>query len=157
MSRFSINFARLPSATARLCCSTRAVGAVELSVIAPLLCICIIGITDVARATALKFQLQQATNRGLEIATIATTTASADDIKSEVAAAAGVSPGQVTLTWTLKCDGTETSYVLTCSSSQEASRFLKVQVASTYRPMFRYGMLGSTPIAMSAYGAVRVE
>lgn len=129
----------------------------ELSLIAPLLCVCIIGITDVARATALKFRLQQATNRGLEMATIATTKASADDIQSEAAAAAGVSADQVTLTWTLKCDGVATTYGSSCSSSQKTSRFLEVRVASTYQPMFRYGILGNGGIPMNAYGAVRIE
>lgn len=157
MFRFSTSLVPLLSTAARLCGSTRAVGTVELSLIAPLLCICIIGITDVARATALKFRLQQATNRGLEIATIATTKANVDDIQSETAAAAGVPAGRVTLTWTRKCDGVATAYSSCCSSSQETSLFLKVKVESTYKPMFRYGLFGNGGIPMSAYGVVRVE
>ncbi len=124
----------------RLFRCTRAVSTIEVALLTPVLCVLVMGITDVAQMGAMKSKYQQATRRGLELATAGTVTSTA--IKSQVAAASGVSESQVAVTYTLECDEAETTYSGTCGPGQESARYIRVAVNGTYTPKFNYGPLG---------------
>jgi Flp pilus assembly protein TadG len=104
--------------------ATDGVAVVETALIAPVLAIVIVGVIDTAGYGAAKLESQQAVNRGLETAT-----------------QAGVSTSQVTVTQTLECSGTTTSWSSSCATGQETARYIQIQISTTYTPLFALGSL----------------
>ena len=123
----------------------RGASTIEVALLTPILCILMVGIVDVARVGAMKVKYQQAANRGIELAALGTLQSSEQAIKSQVAAASGVPESQVAVTFFLECDGTPmASYATTCAAGEESARYVRVQVAGQYVPMFNYGPLKPT-------------
>ncbi|HKT76416.1 MAG TPA: TadE/TadG family type IV pilus assembly protein [Sphingobium sp.] len=141
----------------------RGVAFVETALIAPFLAMAIMGTVDTARYAAAKMAIQQAVNRGLEMSMMGGPTTAASDIQSQAAAQAGVATSAVTVTQTLECSGTSTSWSSTCTSAQETARYTQIQISTTFTPSFALGMLAKTlgnangVVPISATGVLRIQ
>jgi Flp pilus assembly protein TadG len=140
--------------------ATDGIALVETALIAPILAMIVIGTIDVANYGSTKLNAQQAVNRGLEMAMIGGPSTAASDIQAQTAAQAGVATSQVTVTQTLECAGTSTSWSSTCSSGQETARYVQIQLSTSFRPSFALSRLwgdANGNMAISATGVIRVQ
>jgi len=142
--------------------ATDGVALVETAMVAPFLAIVTMGIIDLARYGATRLQVQQAVNRGLEMSMMGGPSLSATDIRDQAAAQAGVPTGQVTVTQTLECSGTATSWSASCTSGQETARYTQIQLSTNFKPSFA-GQLATLQgnangvIPISVTGAIRIQ
>jgi Flp pilus assembly protein TadG len=116
----------------------RGAAVIELALIAPMLALLTIGIVDVSQAFGRKLALEQAAQRAVEkvMQTTGNTTPEGT-IKAEAATQAGVSQDDVTVTYTLECDGVaEADFDTECDPAETSARYLQVTVAGSYTPMF---------------------
>ena len=127
----------------KLARSTRGTATLELALVAPILTTMLIGVVDVTTAFNRKLELEQAVQRSIErvMQTTAEETVEAN-IKEEAAAAAGISEDDVTVTYTLTCDGVVTAYDQDCLSTQTEVRYINVEATTTFTPMFPLAKLG---------------
>lgn len=137
----------------------RGTSLIEFGFLAPFLALLTMGVIDLSRGLAERFNLQQSVNRGLELvqARPAVADATSGDVdysfvKTEVAAAAGVPQSQVTLTRWLECDGSEKAVDSTCADGQTVARYLKVRVTKNFIAEFYYDT-----IPMAASGTLRTQ
>lgn len=114
----------------------RGTAIVEMAIVAPVLATMIIGVIDLSNAYGRKLALEQASQRAIEkvMNTTGDTTVE-ETIRAEAAEQAGVPDGNVTVTYRLECDGTETA-ADDCSAGETASKWISVSVTDTYSPMF---------------------
>lgn len=141
---------------------TKGVALVETALVAPFLAIVIMGTVDTARYGAAKMKVQQAVNRGLEMSWMGGKDLAVTDIQAQAAAQADVSTSSVTVTQTLECGGTSTSWSSTCASG-ETARYTQIQISTSFTPSFALGSLaralgnsdGVVPI--SATGVLRIQ
>ena len=144
---------------------------IELALAAPLLATMVVGVTDLSIAFGKKLQLEQAAQRAIE--KVAQTTGEKtpeDTIKTEavcqyngtnVNGTCKTSPidvGDVTVTYTLKCNGAVTAYSSDCTSGQTELRYIEAEVVDTYEPMFplHFGTESDGTYHLSATAGVRV-
>ena len=116
----------------------RGAAVIELALIAPMLALLTIGIVDVSQAFGRKLALEQAAQRAVEkvMQTTGTTTPEGT-IKAEAATQAGVSEDDVTVTYTLECNGVAVAdFDTECDPAQKEARYLTVTVIGSYTPMF---------------------
>jgi Flp pilus assembly protein TadG len=147
---------RLPS----LARDERGTSLIEFGFLAPLLAMLAMGIIDLSRGLADRFQLQQAVNRSLELvqARPAVASATATDVdysfvKTEAASAAGVPESQVTLTRWLECNGVEQASVTgSCPDTADTARYLRVHITKNFQGDFYFAT-----IRMTASGALRTQ
>lgn len=126
----------------------RGTGAIEFALVAPMLAVFALGISDLSLGLARKYKLEQASYRALELVTVGTIVSDYSYVRAEAASAAGVPAGHVTvLTW-LECDGTERDFSTTCATDQQTARFLQVTITDDYKTIFPYG-----PVAESLASA----
>lgn len=136
---------------------------VETALVAPFLAIIIMGTTDAARYGAAKMKIQQAVNRGLEMSWMGGTDVSATDIQAQAAAQADVPTSAVTVTQTLECGGTATSWSTTSCASGETARYTQIQISTTFTPSFALGSLAKVlgnsngVVPISATGVLRIQ
>jgi Flp pilus assembly protein TadG len=138
----------------------RGTSLIEFGFLAPFLALLTMGVIDLSRGLAERFAIQQAVNRGLELVQSRPAVADADSgdvdysfVTTEVATAAGVPEGQVTLTRWLECDGVEKGDVNgTCASGQAVARYLRVRVTKNFEGEFYYDT-----IPMAASGTLRTQ
>ena len=117
---------------------------IEMGLMLPILSSLLIGFIDISRAYSAKLQLEQAAYRSIEnVQQYNASESTYDTIKTEAAAAAnssgfsGVTASNVTLDFWLECNGTrQANYDTVCPSGQTYARFLTVDVAATFTPMF---------------------
>ena len=141
---------------------TKGIALVETALVAPFLAVIIMGTVDTARYGAAKMKIQQAVNRGLEMSWMGGKDIAATDIQAQAAEQAGVATSAVTITQTLECGGTATSWSNTCSSG-ETARYTQIQISTTFTPSFALSSLarvlgnsnGVVPI--SATGVLRIQ
>ena len=119
---------------------------VEMALVAPVFTTLLVGMVDLSRAYSAKLQLEQASQRTIEL--VMQQQAAADDytasLKAEGAAAAGVAESAVTpdnwlecsadgVTWTRHPDGFEGA----CDSATPLyARYVSVDIAKSYKPLF---------------------
>lgn len=147
----------------RLVTATEGAAVVEMALIAPLMAALMMGTVDTARYFAAGIKVQQAVNRSLEMSLMGGPTVAVSDIQAQAADQAGVDVSAVTVTQTLKCAGTVTTWTLTCASGQETARYTQVSIATTFTPSFVLNSLtqmykstnGNIPISVT--GAVRIQ
>lgn len=121
----------------------RGTGAIEFALIAPVLAIVAVGISDLARGLGRKYQLEQASYRALELVTVGSLVSDYAYVKSEVVAATGVPSGNVTVVTWLECNGAKQAFNTVCANSaHQTARFLTVTVRDYFQPTFAYGPLG---------------
>lgn len=138
----------------------RGTSLIEFGFLAPFLALLTMGVIDLSRGLAERFALQQAVNRGLELvqARPAVGGAASNDVNynfvvTEVAAAAGVDPEDVTLTRWLECDHVDAGAVTgTCEEGEEQARYLRVRVEKEFDADFYFDT-----IPMSATGTLRTQ
>ena len=140
----------------------RGVALVETALVAPVLAILVMGTVDVARYGAAKMKIQQAVNRGLEMSWMGGKDTAVTDIQTQAAAQADVDASAVTVTRTLECGGTATSWSNTCASG-ETARYTQIQISTNFTPSFALSpltrLLGNTNgvVPISATGVLRIQ
>jgi len=156
----------LPTILGRLLISeTKGVALVETALVAPFLALTIMGTVDVARYGAAKMKIQQAVNRGLEMSWMGGPTTVASDIQAQAAAQADVPTSAVTVTQTLECGGTETSWNTSSSpcASGEVARYTQIQISTNFTPSFALSPLtrlfgnSNGVIPISVTGVLRIQ
>ena len=138
----------------------RGVSAVEFAFLAPILATLILGIIDLSTGLSHRFTLQKAVNRSLEMVQanrVATGpqggTPNYDFLKQEVATAADVPLGNVTLTKWRECNGVpQSSYEGSCADDVDMARYLQLMVTKDFS-----GKLYLKPVVLRASSAVRVQ
>lgn len=121
--------------------------AIELALFAPIIASFIVGMSDLALGLTRKFQIEQASYRALELITVGSLQSDYDAyVKPEAAAAANVPLENVTVFTRLDCDATvkkaftEGPFTAAdvCTSSQQTSRFVRVEIVTDFEPTFSY-------------------
>lgn len=146
-----------------LIAETKGVALVEAAVVTPFLATVIMGTVDTARYGASKLKVQQAVNRGLEMSWMGGPSLAATDIQTQAALQANLSTSAVTVTQTLECSGTATSWSASCTTGQETARYTQIQISTTFTPTFVLGslakLLGNADgvIPVSATGVIRIQ
>jgi len=123
--------------------------AIELALCAPILATMVIGVTDISIAYGKKLELEQAAQRAMEKVMQTTGEATPEDtIKIEAVCQyngtdgdgaclpAPITTANVTVTYSLTCDGAATDYLLDCVAGQAEVRYITTTVSDTHEPMF---------------------
>lgn len=115
---------------------------IEFALMAPVLALMFVGVSDFARGLARKFQIEQASYRALELITVGTIQSDYSYVRPEAAAAAGVPEANVTVTNWLECNGEQKpQFSDICPEGQETARFVKVAIVADFQPSFSNGPL----------------
>jgi Flp pilus assembly protein TadG len=123
---------------------------IELALAAPILAMMVIGVTDISIAYGQKLELEQAAQRAIEkVAQTTGETTPEDTIQKEAMCqyngtepdAEGICPGAVTtedvsVDYSLQCNGVVTDYGLDCAPGQTEIRYISTTVRDNYTPMF---------------------
>lgn len=117
---------------------------IELALSAPILATLVIGIVDLSNAYARKLSLEQAAQRGIEKIMQTTDDDTVDRaVVNEIAAAANIPVGKVSMTTKLFCTArsngavTEKSFDSDCNPSTEwESRYIEITAVDEFVPMF---------------------
>ncbi len=124
---------------------------VELALAAPILAMMVIGVSDISIAYGKKLELEQAAQRAIE--KVAQTTGEAtpeDTIKAEAVCqfngansdgsckTAPLTAANVTVDYSLTCDGTVTAYTSDCTGTQLEVRYITATITYNYAPTFDY-------------------
>jgi Flp pilus assembly protein TadG len=145
-----------------LAAEARGVALVETAIVTPFIAAVIMGTVDTARYGAAKLEIQQAVNRGLEMSWMGGPSLSATEIQTQAAAQADLPASAVTVTQTLECSGTVTSWSASCATG-ETARYTQIQISTTFTPTFVLGslakLLGNSngDIPISATGVIRIQ
>jgi Flp pilus assembly protein TadG len=153
----------LGSLPGTLVAEARGVALVETAIVTPFIAAVIMGTVDTARYGAAKLEIQQAVNRGLEMSWMGGPSLSATEIQTQAAAQADRPTSAVTVTQTLECGGTVTSWSTASCATGETARYTQIQISTTFTPTFVLGslakLLGNSngDIAISATGVIRIQ
>ena len=123
---------------------------IELALCAPILATMVIGVSDISIAYGKKLELEQASQRAMEKVMQTTGEKTPEDtIRYEAVCqyngtdssgncieTAPITTANVTVTYSLTCDGTATAYDLDCTVGQNEVRYITTVVTDTYTPMF---------------------
>lgn len=144
---------------------------IELALCAPILATMVIGVSDISIAYGKKLELEQAAQRAMEKVMQTTGELTPEDtIKNEavcqyngtgsggVCLTAPITTANVTVTYTLTCDGTAKDYLLDCTTGQAEIRYITATVTDTYTPMFdlHFGTRDDGKYHLSGEAGVRV-
>lgn len=144
----------------------RGTGVIELAVILPLIAVFLVNIIDVSAVVVQKITLQKSVNSALELALVKDLPVDSEgepdlgQVKAEAARLAGVDPSYVTTTKWLECDGVEQEgFMDECDDDQVIARYIQVNVADWYVPMFSVSAIGirGDRFALYAEGALRIQ
>jgi Flp pilus assembly pilin Flp len=128
----------------RLVRNRRGASAIEFALVAPVLALMVMGITDVARVVGHKFALDQAVYRTMELITVGALQSDYSYVIPEAAAASGEDEDNIDIVSWLECDNVKQadSSVTVCPGTQQVERFVQVTIESDFKPIFNYGPLG---------------
>lgn len=137
----------------------RGTSLIEFGFLAPFLALLTMGVIDLSRGLAERFQLQQAVNASLELVQAKTRVADSsgevnyDFVKKEAMRAAEVGADQVTVDKWLECDG-EDGYAWNkdCPAGTDTARYLRVHIRKDFKGDFYF-----ETIPMTASGALRIQ
>ncbi|QIL02352.1 pilus assembly protein [Sphingomonas sinipercae] len=147
------------------------VATIELAMVAPVLALMVVGISDISIAYSRKLELEQASQRAIEkvMQTTGETTPEAAIQKEAVCQINGanadgtcktgrISASNVTAEYLLKCNGVTTDYSLECATGETELRYIKTTVTDTYTPMFplKFGTAADGKYHISSTTGVRV-
>ncbi|HEY6868872.1 MAG TPA: TadE/TadG family type IV pilus assembly protein [Novosphingobium sp.] len=129
---------------------------IELGMVAPVLTLMATGTTDVAMGFAQQLRDQQAADRAIAYAQMATlANISSTQLQAVAASAAGLATGQVTVTLWLECNGLQqSSFTGTCATGSPA-RYVSEAVNDAYTPTF--GVLATTAISLRGFAEGRLQ
>ncbi len=145
---------------------------IELALAAPVLATMVIGVTDISTAFSRKLQLEQAAQRAIE--KVGQTTGEdtpVNTIKKEavcqfngtdaddVCLTTPLTEGNVTVAYSLKCNGVVTDYATDCVGGQTEIRYISTTLTTTYTPMFdmHFGTNADGTYHLTATAGVRVH
>jgi Flp pilus assembly protein TadG len=134
----------------RLARDRKGAAVIELALAAPILATMVIGVTDISIAYGRKLELEQAAQRAIEkVAQTTGETTPEDTIAKEAMCQynstepddLGICPGpvtadDVTVSYSLKCNGVVTPYTDDCTAGQVEIRYISATVRDNYTPMF---------------------
>lgn len=144
---------------------------IELALCAPILATMVIGVADISIAYGKKLELEQAAQRAMEKVMQTTGGETPEDtIKIEAVCqyngtdssgtclAAPITTANVTVAYTLTCDGTATDYALDCATGQAEIRYITATVTDTHTPMFNlhFGTASDGKYHLQGEAGVRV-
>lgn len=140
------------------------VSVVELALVAPVLALLIMGMTDLARGLAARHNLEQAAYRVLEKVAVGSVQSDYTTLAPEAASAAGAGATASIDQW-LECDGTrQPSFDGVCPDGQTPARYVRVTVNQNFAPSFSYSRatwkflnLTNGVIPLSGTAALRVQ
>lgn len=143
----------------------RGTSLIETALIAPMLAAMIVGMVDLSRGYAQKLRLEQAAQRTIEKIQRhgynVTGQTTDTDLKSDAAAAAGVSSSAVTVTKTLLCGTAETptSWTGSCAEGQIFARYVSVSVQGSYTPLFSltWNRTASSAYTINGIAGMRIQ
>jgi Flp pilus assembly protein TadG len=117
----------------------RGVSMLEFGLFLPILALIILGTMDMAKGLAVKFALEQATHRTIELASLSgRAKADYSYLATEARTAADVPAANVQISNWLECNNVrQPSYSGTCPSGQQSAKYVSVQIHKDYTPMFR--------------------
>jgi Flp pilus assembly protein TadG len=148
----------------RLSEDSRGTSFVEIGMLAPFFAMLVLGTADASRAVVDKMMLQQAASRTIEMVSAGGLDSDAfDNLRSEAAAAAGVSTSQVTVDSWLECDRVrQASFDGECTNTEEIGRYTSVVISKAYQPWFASSLasLGyniSRTITLKGKASVRLQ
>jgi Flp pilus assembly protein TadG len=149
-----------PALLRRIRRDKRGVSTIELALATPILSIMLVGLVDMASYFSAQMSLQQAAARSLERVQVGAPSISAPLIRTEAATAAGVPESQVTVETWLECNNTkQASTVTVCAGTQDAGKYVKVTISSSYVPYFSFSPLGTRQsngsVSLTAASSVR--
>jgi len=131
----------------------RGTSAIEFALVAPVLALFAMGISDLALGLTRKYQLEQASYRVLELVTVGSLQSDYAYVKPEAALAANVPLANVEVKAWLECNGADHDFDTPCLEAEQTARFLTVTITDSYQPIFPYGPLGKA-VAAREDGAV---
>ena len=144
---------------------------IELALCAPILAMMVIGVSDVSIAYGKKLELEQAAQRSMEkvMQTTGEDTPENTIKKEAVCQYNGTTSGgtcltspittdNVTVTYSLTCNGTVTAYTSDCTSGQTEVRYITTTVTDNYTPIFNlhFGTQSDGKYHLSGSSGVRV-
>ena len=137
----------------------RGTSLIEFGFLAPVLAVLAMGVIDLSRGLAERFQLQQAVNRSLELVQARPAVAAANGTdpdytfaEDEAKAAAGTGATVLMTRW-LECDGVEQAAVTgDCEDDEDTARYLRIRITKNFQGDFYYAT-----IPMTATGTVRTQ
>jgi Flp pilus assembly protein TadG len=145
---------------------------IEFGLFLPILALLVLGTIDLGVGLATKFQVEQATQRTIELAAVGGGRPQADYsfLIPEAAAAAAVPQTQVTLGQWLECRTAagatrrESNFNGTCQATELTARYITITIWKDYVPMFasvpilgRVGSGTNGSIRLTADSGVRVQ
>ncbi|HEY0011818.1 MAG TPA: TadE/TadG family type IV pilus assembly protein [Allosphingosinicella sp.] len=144
---------------------------IEFGLFFPILALLLLGTIDLGRGLATKFQIEQATQRTIELANLGgRPQADYSYLVPEAVSASGVPANQVTLSQWLECrtaSGTtrrETSFSGACQAGEQTARYVTITIWKDYVPMFasipllgRVGSGANGSIRLTADSGVRIQ
>ena len=134
----------------KLAGSSRGTATIELALILPIFASMLIGVVDITTAFNRKLEMEQAIQRAIERVMQTTTDYTVEqNIKAEAAAAAGIDEDDVTVTYSLTCNGVVTAADTDCAPGQTEVRYTNVSATTTFTPMFPLSRLGLTAAAFT--------
>jgi Flp pilus assembly protein TadG len=162
---------QLPSFRTRLGRDERGTSLLEFGLFLPVLGLLVLGTMDLGRGLAVKFQLDQATQRTIELANLAgRPLTSYSFLIPEATAAAGVPSSQVTLRDWMECRPltgairTNLPSTTVCNTGEQSARYITITIWKDYVPFFSsiplIGKIGTGPnnaVRMTSDSGVRVQ
>lgn len=114
--------------------------AVELALLAPILCSMMFGAMDIANGFAMKLSLEQAAGRAAELVVSPGTVASSySNLPAEVATAYGGPYSGLTVDNWLECDTTrQAQFDGSCATGQRTARYVSISITAEYVPYFNF-------------------
>ena len=145
---------------------------IEIALIAPMLALMVMGISDISVAFSKRLELEQAVQRAIEKVMQTTGEKTPEEtIKSEACAqynggtnadgtckTGGITEDDVIVTYTLTCNNVAQAYDTDCTSGQKEYRYIEATVTDTYTPMFpiHFGTGDDDTYTLTAKAGVRV-
>jgi Flp pilus assembly protein TadG len=147
-----------------ICSDQRGNSFIEMSLVAPILTVLLIGMVDISRAVSTKLQLEQAAQRAIELVQRTTYSTSMNStLQSEATSAAGTGSSASVTAW-LECNNSSTALNYdtgTCSSGQIYARYVRVSVTKSFSPLFgtRFfpGANANGTVTLTGYAFVRTQ
>jgi Flp pilus assembly protein TadG len=140
----------------------RGASLLEFALAAPFLAMLLLGMVDVSRAYSDRLMLEQAAQRAIEkVEQQHSVSSDYNSLQAEVASAAGVPNGNVTVDFWLECNGTrQSSFTGACTNGEAYRRYVTVSVQKSFTPFFGtpwFTNNGSGGYTLTADAGIRVQ
>ena len=144
---------------------------IELALIAPVLALMVMGISDISMAFSKRLELEQAAQRAIEkvMQTTGEDTPEGTIQKEAVCQyngtnadktckASPITVDNVKVEYTLTCDNVDTAYGVDCASTAVEYRYISATITDSYTPMFpiHFGTGADGKYTLTATAGVRV-